>query len=133
MTSKDDKIGYKNPPKHTQFKPGQSGNPSGRPKGVKNLATDLKEELEEKIVITEANRTHQVTKQRAMIKTLFAKALKGDARAANVLIKLIVGLDQNEKELSSTVDLSKEDQEILTIFHENYLKDTKNGGQGETS
>ncbi len=27
------KVGYKKPPKHTQFKPGQSGNPKGRPKG----------------------------------------------------------------------------------------------------
>jgi hypothetical protein len=25
-------VGYKNPPKSTQFKPGQSGNPTGRPK-----------------------------------------------------------------------------------------------------
>src|ERR1700758_809031 len=27
-------VGYKKPPKHTQFKPGQSGNPNGRPRKV---------------------------------------------------------------------------------------------------
>ncbi len=27
----DDDIGFGKPPKHTQFKPGQSGNPAGRP------------------------------------------------------------------------------------------------------
>ena len=25
----DDDVGYKRPPKHTQFQPGQSGNPQG--------------------------------------------------------------------------------------------------------
>ena len=32
-------IGYKKPPRDTQFKPGQSGNFKGRPKGAKNFAT----------------------------------------------------------------------------------------------
>ncbi len=40
-------VGYRKPPKHTRFKPGQSGNPRGRPKGTKNLKTDLIEELGE--------------------------------------------------------------------------------------
>jgi len=32
-------IGYGNPPKHTRFRPGRSGNPAGRRKGVRNLMT----------------------------------------------------------------------------------------------
>ncbi len=42
-----EKIGYGRPPKAGQFKPGQSGNPQGRPKGSTNLATDLSAELAE--------------------------------------------------------------------------------------
>ena len=42
--SDDYEVGYKKPPIHTRFKPGVSGNPKGRPKGTKNLATDLAEE-----------------------------------------------------------------------------------------
>lgn len=35
-SSKSDyKVGYRNPPRETQFRPGQSGNPKGRPKGAK--------------------------------------------------------------------------------------------------
>ena len=33
------KVGYRNPPQHTRFKPGQSGNPRGRPRGQRNLTT----------------------------------------------------------------------------------------------
>ena len=36
-----ERVGYSNPPKHTRFKTGQSGNPRGRPKGALNMATVL--------------------------------------------------------------------------------------------
>ena len=45
--------GYGKPPRHSQFKKGQSGNPQGRPKGSRNFSTDLKETLEKLIRITD--------------------------------------------------------------------------------
>ena len=47
-----EKVGPGNPPRHTRFKPGQSGNPNGRPKGSKNFATILQQQLTKKITIT---------------------------------------------------------------------------------
>ncbi len=68
--SPDYEVGYGKPPEHTRFKPGQSGNPRGRPKGTKNLKTDLIEELSEKIVVREGDQSQKVSKQRAVVKTL---------------------------------------------------------------
>ena len=130
MAYDDYDIGYKKPPKQGQFKPGQSGNPKGRPKGLQNLATDLQEELEQKILITEANKSQEVTKQRAMIKTLFAKALKGETRAANVLIGLILGLEQANRHNPEGVALSEEDQAILTADTEQLLSENQSSEKG---
>ena len=121
-TKKNNPVGYKHPPKHTQFKPGHSGNPKGRPKGVKNLATDLHEELQEKIQVTEASQPQVVTKQRAVIKTMIAKALKGDARAATVLIGLIQVTEQHSTDKNEVKLLDKEDQKILDLHNQKILK-----------
>jgi len=82
-------VGYKRPPQNTRFQPGQSGNPRGRPKGRKNLATELSEELAERISIQEGERRLKVSKQRALLKALLNKALKGDTRASAVILRLV--------------------------------------------
>lgn len=126
MSNDDDSVGYKKPPKNTQFQPGQSGNPKGRPKGIKNLATDISEELSEKILVTEGGQQTQVSKQRAMIKSLLAKALKGETRAASVLLKLVIDIEQTNSGNTAPENLSDEDQAILDAFAERILVNSTN-------
>ncbi len=128
MAKKDYPVGYGKPPKHTQFKPGQSGNPKGRPKGIRNLNTDLEEELSLKILVTEGGQQQQTTKQRAMLKSLFAKALNGDVRASGVLINLILGLEQTRIAAQSTDAMAEEDLAILEAFKEKILKQSSPKG-----
>jgi hypothetical protein len=82
------KIGYAKPPKSGQFKRGKSGNPKGRPKGSLKLATDLAAELNEQITVREDGKARRVSKQRALIKSLMAKALQGDVRANSAVLSL---------------------------------------------
>jgi len=84
----DDKVGYKRPPKHAQFKRGQSGNRSGRPKGRRNLKLDLAEELSKTVSIQKDGRSRRVSKQRAFVETLVNGAIAGNPQFARLLISL---------------------------------------------
>jgi hypothetical protein len=113
------KVGYGKPPAATRFKPGQSGNPKGRPKGTLNLKTDLRNELSETIHIREGERSLKVSKQRAMLKSLVAKALKGDARAASVVLMLVDKLFAADAVAAAAEEipgLTPDDQLILERF-----------------
>jgi len=112
----DYEVGYKKPPRHTRYRPGQSGNQKGRPKGVKNLKIDLVDELSERVTIKENGRQLKVSKQRLMIKALIAKAVTGDTRAANLAISLLAQTMGLDPEAGKVKDLSAEDAEILNDF-----------------
>jgi hypothetical protein len=116
--SNDYDVGYGKPPARTQFKPGQSGNPKGRGKGVRNLATDLALELAENIQVTEGGKQKLISKQRAIVKSLVARSLKGDPRAAGILLRAIPAVEQAQLAAAHHVTLSKADEEVLLAFRQ---------------
>ena len=117
--TRDYEVGYRKPPTHTRFKPGESGNPRGRPRGTKNLKTDLSEELGEKIEIREGDRSRKVSKQRALIKSQTNKAIKGDTRAAAFLGSLMMRLlDTGEGAPETEDELFDDELQILKAFEE---------------
>jgi hypothetical protein len=109
-------VGYGRPPKHTRFQPGQSGNPKGRPKGTINLKTDLMEELSERISVSEGGKPKKLSKQRALLKSLVAKAITKDTRAANILLNLMVRLFEVSAEAREEDLIGEDDLAILDNF-----------------
>jgi hypothetical protein len=79
-------VGYRSPPKHSQFAKGRSGNPNGRPKGVRNFATVIEAELNTKIPITENGKRKSISKREAVAKQLVNKAASGDTKAIPLLL-----------------------------------------------
>ena len=118
----DYEVGYRKPPKHTRFKPGRSGNPEGRQKGARNLKTELEEELHEMISIKEGGKPKKVSKQRAMLKSLTARAVHGDSRAANVILNLVFKLFLDQEAEAGAHDLTEADEAILREFEAKILK-----------
>ncbi|WP_137702227.1 DUF5681 domain-containing protein [Marimonas lutisalis] len=101
-------IGYGKPPKSSRFKPGQSGNPRGRPKGAKNKRPGLHEERMKDIILEEAyreitvrdgNRNVSVPMAQAVVRAMSVKAAKGDHRSQRLFAELLASTEGANKML----------------------------------
>jgi hypothetical protein len=118
-SSRDGKVGYKRPPVDTRFQKGQSGNPRGRQKGVRNFAVDVKRSLEIPVTLKDQGRAKRVSTQEALILRLREKALKGDTRALETLLSLARTHNNDEAgERTGGEHMAPEDQAILEAFAE---------------
>jgi hypothetical protein len=86
--NKSGAVGYGRPPVGKRFRPGQSGNPKGRPKGRENITTMINRILHEPVKIRDGNRIRSVSKIAAAIEVNLNKALSGDHRALWKIIEV---------------------------------------------
>jgi hypothetical protein len=82
-------VGYANPPRHTRFEKGKSGNPAGRRAGSRNLSTVVVASANAPVSVRDGGRRRTVTKLEAMAKALADKAAAGDPRATQQLTQLL--------------------------------------------
>jgi hypothetical protein len=113
MTERDYEVGYGRPPRHSRFKPGQSGNPRGAKPGTRSFKAVVAEELQARIKVTEGGRTRTLTKQQAIAKQLVMKAMRGDEKAFAKLAPFIVALDSAEEATAATAGLSDNERRML--------------------
>jgi flagellar biosynthesis component FlhA len=129
----DGEVGYGKPPKGSQFKKGTSGNPKGRPKGSRNMATELARALEERVVINEGGQRKTITKREAAAKQIANKAAAGDFKAINLIPALERALDEKAKEQESKPEVSPEaDEKLIQNFLTRHAK-TTNSEKGDES
>src|SRR5260370_6888859 len=109
-------AGYGRPPVKTRFRKGQSGNPAGRPRGSKNLATLFEAELGERIAVSENGRRKRITKQQAMVKHVVNKALSGDSRLLQLLLAEIRLIENRPQSTASGEMLQPADLQMIRSF-----------------
>ncbi|MCB9988263.1 MAG: hypothetical protein H6868_02890 [Rhodospirillales bacterium] len=113
----DYEVGYGKPPVKNQFKPGESGNPKGRPPRSENFKTIAREILDEQISIQQNGRRRTVTTRRALVMALIAAAMKGDRKAMEMLKSMDADVeDFMAKNQQTSTELTAGDQEILNSY-----------------
>ena len=109
-------VGYGRPPVASRFRPGASGNPTGRPKNSKNLKTLVRQAMTANITIQEGPSSRRVSKIEGVVLRQLQSALKGDDRSAMAVIKMAMQmglLEDADSNPTETSDLSAADEQIL--------------------
>lgn len=118
-------TGYGKPPRNKQFKPGQSGNPEGRPKNAKSFPALINHELQQISEFTDGEKRRKLRMRRIIAKQHVRKAAKGDARST----KLVLEQDQQYRRESEANPLTL----LLESFREQYELDLKRSEQATAS
>ena len=123
----NDDIGYGKPPRHSRFKPGQSGNPKGKKKGTRSFSTEVRATLGMPVVLTDSDRPRKVTTSAAALMRLREKALKGDSRSLDRLIDL--SRQYGDETAAASQQMSDEDAAILADYEARILE--KHAGEAK--
>jgi len=92
----DEPVGYRKPPRWTQFRPGQSGNPKGRPRKKRDAApvvTDsladdiLRAELDREIRVSDAEGSRMMSMAQIVARSQITAAAKGNPTAQRDLLR----------------------------------------------
>lgn len=117
----DYEVGYGRPPKDTRFRKGTSGNPKGRPKGGRGLKQIVDTQLNEVVSFRMNGRAAKGTKLELIVLQLSQKALSGDMRAAERLIKLSQQYQdepeaERAREALTPAEMDERDKALLAEF-----------------
>lgn len=115
----EQKVGRGHPPKHTQFRKGQSGNIKGRPKGSKNLSTYIMEAARDHVTATVGGKTRKISKLQATAMQLATKAAGGDQAAMGKFLDWIDEIETRASVVKPTqFPLGAPDIEVLRAVYE---------------
>lgn len=113
-------AGYRRPPVGVRFNKGQSGNPAGRPKGSKNrppgtaraerLKSLMLEEAYRPIKVNQDGKEIEMPMAQAVLRSLAVAAVKGEARAQAIFIKMVSATEEDEAAIAEMIDQARAEQ-----------------------
>jgi Family of unknown function (DUF5681) len=111
-----DYVGYGCPPVATRFRPGDIGNPRGRPKKKRTVGQDLEEALTIRVKIEENGRSRMMTAQQVILRNLVRAAARGDTRAIHLAFALRERYQDSPETTLNPTELESEDRKILEEY-----------------
>src|SRR5262245_1501630 len=99
-----------------RFKPGCPGNPSGRPKGARNLQADLDKTLKKRVAIREDGKLRYASRLEAMLLKLYAQAAQGDTKASSQLLTMLEKMEFYDTPPSQPDVVTDNDRAIVEDF-----------------
>ena len=120
---RDYPVGYGKPPEHTRFKKGRTGNPRGRPRRAKNLATLLGAALDGKVTVTEHGRRRTITKREAMIAQLVNRSAQADLKAMAIVLGMMQEIERRTGASAESASLTEADRQVLQFIRNRRLAD----------
>jgi len=109
-------VGYGRPPKATQFAPGKSGNPRGRPKGSRSVAATLIDVLSRKVTLTEHGETRRVPALEGILHRALDDGLRGDKGAMKLVLALAERYGESSEKTLNLDEMQAEDRAILARY-----------------
>jgi hypothetical protein len=111
-------VGYGKPPIRNRYKPGQSGNYNGRPKGQKSEESILRQLLSRKVSIREGGRLRKISLLEAVWHRIVQDALGGNLKAAAFVLNRYAAL----KTVSTDAgNIDENGSAILAAYAENII------------
>lgn len=116
----DETGGYRNPPKRSQFKPGQSGNPKGRPRKPRRgllpsqTRKDFLREIDKIVEVATPTGIERVTKGELIVRNIVNGAAKGKPTALKMYQRMLDDALTERMELYASVRLT----ELLRSMHD---------------
>jgi uncharacterized protein DUF5681 len=108
-------VGYKKPPRNTQFRKGKSGNPAGRPKRAVNVQASLTKMLSEPVLVRMEGKPMKMSSLDAALMMLKNDMLKGDPKAFAIILKMIAagGMINLPQESETDVSITLEEERMF--------------------
>ena len=125
----NEKVGKCKPPVHSRWKPGQCGNPRGRPKGARNLKTEFKLMLEAPVTVNDKGKPKRMTTLKAVIWRVREGALKGNHRSMDIVLEQAARI-YDSPATEPLGDISRDDQAILDAYREEIRAETTKDNSG---
>lgn len=108
MAERPYEVGYGKPPKPAQFKPGTSGNPSGKRKPQPTLSELFDRILAEKVPVTERGQSRRMSKEEVFLRQMVAKAIAGDRVFGRLVLEYL-----QRRQLAGPTDTAGQTDEFL--------------------